>query len=247
MALTNIELDANILEKVIIGNDLSSLSSIEKVKYVKNICQNIGLNPLTKPIQIMRFQGKEIPYFTKDASEQLRKLNNVSIINIDTKTLNDEVYIVTAYAKTPDGRTDSSTGVIAISNLRGEVLSNAMMKAETKAKRRVTLSICGLGFIDECEVESIPNAKKIDIYQENNVISINNDYQIDFDNMILAINKSNTLDDLKNIFILAKQKLQNKAPDLFEKIIDAKDKRKDEITTKDFIDELTGEICDESL
>ena len=33
-----------------------------------------------------------------------------------------------------------------------------MMKAETKAKRRVTLSICGLGMLDETEVETIPHA-----------------------------------------------------------------------------------------
>ena len=33
------------------------------------------------------------------------------------------------------------------------------MKAETKAKRRVTLSICGLGMLDETEVETIPGAR----------------------------------------------------------------------------------------
>jgi hypothetical protein len=32
------------------------------------------------------------------------------------------------------------------------------MKAITKAKRRVTLSICGLGWLDETEIESIPSA-----------------------------------------------------------------------------------------
>jgi hypothetical protein len=37
-------------------------------------------------------------------------------------------------------------------------MANALMKAETKAKRRVTLSICGLGMLDESEVESIPGA-----------------------------------------------------------------------------------------
>ena len=35
------------------------------------------------------------------------------------------------------------------------------MKAETKAKRRVTLSICGMGWLDESEIESIPNAKPV--------------------------------------------------------------------------------------
>ncbi len=34
-------------------------------------------------------------------------------------------------------------------------LANAMMKAETKAKRRVTLSICGLGMLDETEMATV--------------------------------------------------------------------------------------------
>ena len=33
------------------------------------------------------------------------------------------------------------------------------MKAETKAKRRVTLSISGMGWMDETEVENIPGAQ----------------------------------------------------------------------------------------
>ena len=32
------------------------------------------------------------------------------------------------------------------------------MKSETKAKRRVTLSLCGLGMLDETEIETIPSA-----------------------------------------------------------------------------------------
>ena len=34
------------------------------------------------------------------------------------------------------------------------------MKAETKAKRRATLSICGLGMLDETEIETIPDARR---------------------------------------------------------------------------------------
>ena len=32
------------------------------------------------------------------------------------------------------------------------------MRCETKSKRRVTLSICGLGLLDETEVETIPDS-----------------------------------------------------------------------------------------
>jgi hypothetical protein len=39
--------------------------------------------------------------------------------------------------------------------------ANAMMKAETKAKRRLTLSLAGLGWMDETEVDTDPNAHRV--------------------------------------------------------------------------------------
>ena len=61
--------------------------------------------------------------------------------------------MVTAKA-TIGSRQDESTSTVFIDTC-GEQLANAMMKAETKAKRRVTLSICGLGLLDETEVEDV--------------------------------------------------------------------------------------------
>jgi hypothetical protein len=40
------------------------------------------------------------------------------------------------------------------------------MKAETKAKRRVTLSLSGLGLIDESEVSSIPDAQPAEVGED---------------------------------------------------------------------------------
>ena len=58
----------------------------------------------------------------------------------------------------PSGRTDESVGAVSLEGLKGDHRANALMKCETKAKRRVTLSICGLTFLDESEIESIPGA-----------------------------------------------------------------------------------------
>jgi hypothetical protein len=60
--------------------------------------------------------------------------------------------IVHARAKDKSGRDDEDFGVVAFKGGGGEFMANAMMKAVTKAKRRVTLSISGLGFLDETEV-----------------------------------------------------------------------------------------------
>lgn len=149
----------DILEKVLIGGDLSKLTSAERLSFYKSTCDSLGLNSLTKPFDYITLNGKLTLYARKDATEQLRKIHEVSI---DPKTFTREVtegiYVVTATASVPTGRTDVSIGAVSIEGLKGEARANAMMKAETKAKRRVTLSICGLGMLDETEVETIPEA-----------------------------------------------------------------------------------------
>jgi hypothetical protein len=73
----------------------------------------------------------------------------------------EDIYTVTARAEDMTGRTDESCGVVSLKGLMGEARSNKIMCAETKAKRRVTLSICGLGWLDETEVESQIQAQPI--------------------------------------------------------------------------------------
>ena len=51
----------------------------------------------------------------------------------------------------------SSGDVFIPKALVGVDLANAFMKAHTKAIRRTTLAMCGLGFLDETEVSDIPN------------------------------------------------------------------------------------------
>jgi hypothetical protein len=48
---------------------------------------------------------------------------------------------------------------VALGTLKGDALANALMKCETKAKRRVTLSLAGLGWLDETELETIPGVR----------------------------------------------------------------------------------------
>jgi hypothetical protein len=152
-------IDASLIERVLIHGDLRQLTPAQKVSYYNAVCQSVGLNPLTQPFQYLVLNGREILYATRAATEQLRFLHQVSIDAKNfTREVIDGIYVVTAPASLPNGRTDVSTGAVSIVNVSGENRANAMMKAETKAKRRVTLSICGLGMLDETEVDSIPEA-----------------------------------------------------------------------------------------
>lgn len=146
------------LEKLVIGGDLSVLPPAAKAQHYVAVCNSLGLNPSTKPFAYIKLNGKEVLYALRDATDQLRSLKTVSV-TITARELLGDVFQVTARASLPGGRTDESIGAVPIKGVSGEALANAYMKAETKAKRRVTLSICGLGFLDESEVGSIAGAQ----------------------------------------------------------------------------------------
>lgn len=146
-----------IVENVVVKGDLKDLSPVDRSNYYRAVCQSVGLNPLTKPFEYITLNGKLTLYARKDATDQLRSLRGVSVTIVSREQVGD-VYLVIARATTPDGRTDESIGAVTVGSLKGDALANALMKAETKAKRRVTLSICGLGMLDETETETIPGA-----------------------------------------------------------------------------------------
>lgn len=148
-----------IIENIVLKNDISLMTSQQRVEYYIKFCQMLGINPLAKPFDVITFTGgKTVLYANKVCAEQLRERDKVSIVDLKQSII-DGVCITTAIATNANGRTDSEIGVVPIVGLKGEALSNAMMKSATKAKRRVTLSICGLGILDETEVDSIPNTK----------------------------------------------------------------------------------------
>lgn len=142
--------------------DLSKLSPDERARYYSEVCLSIGVNPLTKPFDYLSLSGKLVLYATKTATDQLRTVKGVSIFKVDAETVGD-LRIVHAYARDASGREDMDIGAVNVKGLQGEALANAYMKALTKAKRRVTLSICGLGWMDESEIESVPTAQRVNI------------------------------------------------------------------------------------
>jgi hypothetical protein len=68
------------------------------------------------------------------------------------------------------GRRDEDVGAVNVANLKGEALANALMKATTKAKRRATLSICGLSFLDESEIEAVKGAQRVTVTEDGEII-----------------------------------------------------------------------------
>lgn len=146
------------IEAALMHGDLSKLDTPGRLQYYKAVCDSLGLNSLTRPFEYIVLNGKLTLYAKRDCAEQLRKIHGVTILSMKPEQIGD-LLVVTVTAQDKTGRADSSTGAVPVAGLKGEALANAMMKAETKAKRRVTLSLCGLGLLDETEVDSIPDAR----------------------------------------------------------------------------------------
>lgn len=160
------------MERVMIMGDLTPLTPAQRREYYMRVCQSVGLNPYTKPFAYIKLNQKLVLYALRDCADQLRSLRGISIEIVDRK-LSDGFLSVHVRAKDKDGRTDEDYGIVPVAGtLAGEVGANLMMKCVTKAKRRVTLSISGLGMLDETEVVTIPGAELVDVDEAGEIRAV---------------------------------------------------------------------------
>ena len=170
--------DAIVEEVTLAGGDLAKLSPEKRKYYVRHKADAYGLNHLLEPFALLMLDNKLTLYVTRAGTDQIRRKENISV-RITAREEHDGMYIVTCAASTPDGRTDEAVGAVplvqpvgewktdartgrryfvadptgAVRGLDPKDRANAIMKCETKAKRRATISIAGLGMLDESELD----------------------------------------------------------------------------------------------
>ena len=148
------------LKSMVMSGDFSKFSKAQEEQYLELLCKRLGLIWETRPLEFLTLGGKRVLYANKDCSHQLRKLNGISLQVVSEK-YDRGLLTVTVHATDKTGRNDEDFGVVPWSEkMAPEFAANIKMKAITKAKRRVTLSISGLGWLDETEVEDIPTEAK---------------------------------------------------------------------------------------
>lgn len=150
---------ARLAESFVLRGDISGLSTQERAALYVRLCESLGLSAATQPFAALKLNGKEILYPTRGATDQLAAIHRLNRDIIDGPRLLEMGGVTLLYCKAlvthPNGRTET-----AIATLAGRVDENSLMKCETKAKRRATLSILGLGMLDETEIEAIPASAK---------------------------------------------------------------------------------------
>ncbi len=146
---------AKVVESLVLRGDLSGLGPRERANHYIAVCHGLGLNPASKPLDYLKLNGKEILYPNKGATDQLAAIHKVTREIIDGPKVMDLAGTKLVYAlcraTLPSGRFETSVATVPLVDP-----VNVLMKVETKAKRRATLSILGLGMLDEMELETIP-------------------------------------------------------------------------------------------
>lgn len=112
----------------------------------------------------------EIPYASRQTTVELAAVRGVSTQQMK-ESIDAEVAIYTYRAIAPDGRFAEAVGACALVKKSGESLdptsrANKIMHAETKAKRRATLELCGLAYIDDTEATDIEGATVVDLSED---------------------------------------------------------------------------------
>lgn len=144
-----------VIESIVLRGDLSGLGPNERARFYTQMCEGLGLNPHAQPFAFLKLNGKEVLYATRGATDQLAAIHRLNREIIDGPKVIDlagtKLVYAVCRATHPNGRVETATATVPLVDP-----VNVLMKCETKAKRRATLSILGLGVLDEMELETIP-------------------------------------------------------------------------------------------
>ena len=145
-----------VIESIVLRGDLSGLGPTERARFYTQMCEGLGLNPHAQPFAFLRLNGKEVLYATRGATDQLAAIHKLNREIVDGPKVIDlagtKLVYAVCRATHPNGRVETATATVPLVDP-----VNVLMKCETKAKRRATLSILGLGVLDEMELETIPS------------------------------------------------------------------------------------------
>jgi hypothetical protein len=156
-ALTQAEHEAAIeaRDHVIATNDLAKLTPHQRVGLVLALCESLGLNPLSRPFELLVLDGKVVLYPTKSATEQLGRLHQISVKKVRQQNVGD-LHVVEVEGRRPNGQTSFASKYVSLRDQRGaplagQKLADAFAKAETGAKRRLILSMVGLAGLPDAD------------------------------------------------------------------------------------------------
>ena len=154
-------------------DNLDDLNEEQRKEYYLAACEFLGV---PAELNLLKFfyadssTGRNlILYATRGATDIIRENKGITVEDIQQHDGPGYVSF-TCRGKSSNGRYEMATGATGTEGLKGERLAVAIMVAQTKALRRMTLQFAGGGFLDESELSS---------FESNIPASVNNTSGVD--------------------------------------------------------------------
>lgn len=133
------------------NGDINTLTAVERKLYYLQMCNFYKFDWRTFPFDYIENDGKLKLYINQTGCSQLRDRYQISTF-IKSREIIENMWIVVVEAK-KGSRIEEATGAASIIDKYGkstpQLKVNALKKAETQARRRATLAICGFSETDE--------------------------------------------------------------------------------------------------
>src|SRR5215467_13587952 len=148
---------AVLTERLLLGDgDLSKFSPDERLRFAQLMCERRGVDVRDGVVQLIRSQGRVVLYWNSLFTDSQRAVLGITIESL-TWDIFDNICVARCEMRAADGRRDVDIGAVSVEGLKGVARENAIMKSLTKAKRRTTLSILGMG---SSESEDLPETAR---------------------------------------------------------------------------------------
>ena len=145
--------------------DLDRLTAEQLQQYYLDACAYHGVPPELNILAFQYMDGgdgarRRVLYAKKGATDIIRERLGISVIQMEKEIFHGTL-TYTCLGKNRDGRTEIAIGAAYIEGLTGRTLEVAIMVAQTRATRRMTLQFAGAGLLDETELQA--DSKTTDI------------------------------------------------------------------------------------
>ena len=136
---------------------LDLMTEDEKRRYYYDACEHYGVPPELNLLQFIWLENSEgngknlVLYARRGFTDVMRSNHGISVDEMK-ETVGDGFIMFTAKGHDKSGRTDVAVGSAFTRDKHGRAISDAIMTAQTRASRRLTLQFVGGGLLDESEV-----------------------------------------------------------------------------------------------
>lgn len=136
---------------------LDTMTQEEREAYYKAACEYLGLRDDQNLLEYIWLDdgnmGRHLVLYIKSgATDSLREFHGISVVEMKECFGDGFVSFIAKGVK--GNRTDIAVGSATTKGLVGRALENAIMTAQTRASRRLTLQLTGGGLLDETEVKT---------------------------------------------------------------------------------------------